>query len=84
MKFSVTKRRKAGSTLLELAAEAVAEQVDYVGGHMAVVQILTCYPVVAGYMVYQGQTYTLKVWKEEDMDTRRLEVAETLQVETAD
>ena len=80
MKFSVTKRRKAGSTLLELAAEAVAEQVDYVGGHKAVVQIL----VVAGYMVYHGQTYTLKVWKEEDMDTRRLEVAETLQVETAD
>ena len=34
-------------------------------------------------MVHQGQTYTLKVWKEEDMDTRRLEVAETLQVETA-
>ena len=84
MKFSVTKRRKAGSTLLELAAEAVAEQVDYVGGHMAVVQILKCCPVVAGYMVYQGQTYTLKVWKEEDMDTRRLEVAETLQVEIAD
>jgi len=45
VKFSVTKRRKVGSTLLELAAEAVAEQ----------------------------------VWKEEYIDTRKLEVAETLQ-----
>jgi len=45
VKFSVAKRRKVGSSLLELAAEAVAEQ----------------------------------VWKEEDIDTRKLEVAETLQ-----
>merc|ERR1719239_1637595 len=45
VKFSVTKKRKVGSTLLELAAEAIANQ----------------------------------VWKEEDIDTRKLEVVETLQ-----
>merc|ERR1719180_498845 len=45
VKFSVTKRRKVRSTLLELAAEAVANQVQ----------------------------------KEEDIDTSKLEVAETLQ-----
>jgi len=44
VRFSVSKRRKVGSTLLELAAEAVAQQ----------------------------------VWREEDLDTKKLEVADTL------
>ena len=61
----MAKRRKVGSSLLELAAEAVAEQVDSA--------------VVQRYMIVYA---SLKVWKEEDVETSKLEVAETLQVRT--
>ena len=62
----MAKRRKVGSSLLELAAEAVAEQVDSA--------------VVQRYMIVYA---SLKVWREEDVETSKLEVAETLQVRTS-